>query len=672
MPKHRIRREFTVFVDNLPQNLDKFGLKGIFRRIGDVSDAYIPAKLGRSRKRFGFVRFWQELDAVRSIRKLNGSTVRGSRIWVSRARFGKGGFGISDVDMPKRERVPSARKEWSIKSSHADQVKRNQKDHEVTVTMVGDKNEVFIEWLRRSIICISSVQWDLDDLSQALDKTGCSKVRAISKSKFILTYHTSDQKDEALKNKGLLENWFQEVKNWDIYETCDSRRLWIEVFGVPPHGWTLENFERIASLWGKMICLETSIEDTIYFDSMKILIVSKSFQNVMGHIVLQIGDAGYNITVREAHCSININPVFTIPNESPPAIVSREVSGGKNQPVIHNDAPASKEVDSLMIGSNGNEFNSANLVGVLPVSSSPTIVRNSISGIVGAVNLDGEVALGVDVECGYRVGVVSMDDDKGGDEGIRSPLIQIKSTVPTEDERLGDKSAASSSSQTRTRTVSFSQGRFSEECVKNTNQFGAFNGSGGIKETPLIDEALQEGQTIPGSHIKVFNMEALETGEVQSKKVENNLDPPPGFEPLLSPSCVNSEETSIPPGFEGVSRLKINTIRGRSNLKRQSDYIGKRVTRSQLKLYNNLETRSKKMLKKSGYGLGGKEGSPCANVSVETSESIRNIAEEALEIGELLGLKVVSNRENAVKRITESLKNAKVSKCNRKECNRKE
>ena len=119
------RREFTVFVDNLPQNLDKYGLKGIFRRIGDVSDAYIPAKLGRSRKHFGFVRFWKELDVVRSIRKFNGSTVRGFRIRVFRARFGKGAFGVFDDVMPKRKRVLTARKEWSIKRPQADQVKFN-------------------------------------------------------------------------------------------------------------------------------------------------------------------------------------------------------------------------------------------------------------------------------------------------------------------------------------------------------------------------------------------------------------------------------------------------------------------------------------------------------------------------------------------------------------------
>jgi len=51
------RWRFTVFVDNLPQNLDRYGLKGIFQRAENVSDSYIPPKLGRLRKQFGFVGF---------------------------------------------------------------------------------------------------------------------------------------------------------------------------------------------------------------------------------------------------------------------------------------------------------------------------------------------------------------------------------------------------------------------------------------------------------------------------------------------------------------------------------------------------------------------------------------------------------------------------------------
>ena len=52
------RKEISLFINNLPTTLDKFGLKGIFYKAGRVNDVYIPeGKLAGSRKRYGFVRF---------------------------------------------------------------------------------------------------------------------------------------------------------------------------------------------------------------------------------------------------------------------------------------------------------------------------------------------------------------------------------------------------------------------------------------------------------------------------------------------------------------------------------------------------------------------------------------------------------------------------------------
>ena len=47
-----------------------------------------------------------------------------------------------------------------------------------------------------------------------------------------------------------------------------------------------------------------------------------------------------------------------------------------------------------------------------------------------------------------------------------------------------------------------------------------------------------------------------------------------------------------------------------------------------------------------------KEGCLREGDSAETTESMRKMAREALEIGEVLGIKVIGKRENALKRIT--------------------
>jgi len=85
------RQEFAAFVDNLPQQLDHYGLKGVFRKARNVSDVYILLKKARRRRKFGFVRFWNQGEAIRSVLLLNNSFVRGSKIHVSMAKYEKKG-----------------------------------------------------------------------------------------------------------------------------------------------------------------------------------------------------------------------------------------------------------------------------------------------------------------------------------------------------------------------------------------------------------------------------------------------------------------------------------------------------------------------------------------------------------------------------------------------------
>ena len=291
----------------------------------------------------------------------------------------------------------------------------------------GETNESFMEWLSRSIICTSSVSWDLEDLSQALAKVGCSRVRALTSSKFILTYQSSGQRDEALMNKDVLGNWFHEVKSWDIYEASESRRLWIEVVGVPPHGWSLKNFGSIASLWEKLICLESPIDDTVSFDSMRILIETGSLRDARGHVILQIGDAGYRIRVKEASFSFNINPMFIAPESSTP-ITANVLKEDSRQPVSHNEDAAFKDDANMMV--------SANSKGVLPDASSRTTARFSIHGTRGLVNLGNELALDADVERSYWRADANLENEQTRVEGKESTGIQNDSNSCKDDDRL--------------------------------------------------------------------------------------------------------------------------------------------------------------------------------------------------------------------------------------------
>ncbi|KAE9444696.1 hypothetical protein C3L33_23406, partial [Rhododendron williamsianum] len=78
----------SVYVDNLPYEMDKVWLHQLFRGYSEVVDVYIPNKRSfRFNTKFGFVRFKSRVEAERAVQNLNGILIRDYYIHVNLARF---------------------------------------------------------------------------------------------------------------------------------------------------------------------------------------------------------------------------------------------------------------------------------------------------------------------------------------------------------------------------------------------------------------------------------------------------------------------------------------------------------------------------------------------------------------------------------------------------------
>ncbi|XP_039015859.1 31 kDa ribonucleoprotein, chloroplastic-like [Hibiscus syriacus] len=78
---------FTLFIENLPENIywKRFG--SLFCTHGRVIDAFIPNKRNSKGLRFGFIRFATIEEARKEISEMNGSNIDGRKIRVSLAKF---------------------------------------------------------------------------------------------------------------------------------------------------------------------------------------------------------------------------------------------------------------------------------------------------------------------------------------------------------------------------------------------------------------------------------------------------------------------------------------------------------------------------------------------------------------------------------------------------------
>ncbi|KAH7847805.1 hypothetical protein Vadar_030444 [Vaccinium darrowii] len=78
----------SVYVDNLPFEMDIVWLSQLFRGFGEVVDVYIPKKRSsRFNTKFGFVRFNSKEEALRAVQALHGIRIRDFNIQVNLARY---------------------------------------------------------------------------------------------------------------------------------------------------------------------------------------------------------------------------------------------------------------------------------------------------------------------------------------------------------------------------------------------------------------------------------------------------------------------------------------------------------------------------------------------------------------------------------------------------------
>jgi len=554
-----------VFVRNLPEELDRFGLRGIFEKIGKVHDSYIPRRGTQWKgRRFGFVRFRQLRDATACIQRLNGTWVRGHKIHISMARprrinqsrWMRKGTNSRQVWLPKRSNTSlgtnnNAKQVWIPKMN--DQRRDNSKkirqrnEEEVRVPCLkGQPVEYHKEWLQRTLVCTSEIPRDVATIHSAISmRLGPSvKITALSSYKFLLTFLTVEDMRQTLSNLEDMKQWFGEIKQWGSAETCESRRVWLSIVGIPPHGWRWDNFKMTAALWGVPLCMNRSAKLTESFEVMKVLIVTKIMHRIEGEVLLHLDYEGYRVFVKE---------IDTV----------------------------SQDTHQMHRPEDNIEDNESNfeVPGFEDLADSEGIERNNGSHSQPLEEAEKMLNLDAKLNSNSTFEVVSAIKNDGQQEVEGS----------------------------RTKTASFSQNGYSEELAKISQ------------------------------HLK------RKSASLSHNQEESEVQEPPGFEKATS-----NQNTELNAKISNTQGQEAALKGERKTATRKS---GGLTVNSEGHLYQN--TRKSKQISNVSHSPTESEG---------TTDSMVQFAEDSLQIGELVGVRVVGHKKAAIARITDHLKQRKIQK----------
>ncbi|MED6161874.1 hypothetical protein PIB30_064852 [Stylosanthes scabra] len=234
-----------------------------------VKDVYVSNK-HRSRVTclFAFVRFEDAGDARRAIDRLYGGLWKGRKILVSmskyRRRYGRDAKGHAD-ESTRRKGVENdgynngntrTRKLWvevqraklaMVMLANRDEGKTKHKKREIIA--IGCETQQ--ERLKRSLLGVSVKPREFkmieEQIHRSWEGSGRVECRDIGPHRCLLTFDSVQTKEDAMAVSSLSSIFDEVIPHWD-FVWSRSRRVWVEVMGIPIHAWSMETFENIERI----------------------------------------------------------------------------------------------------------------------------------------------------------------------------------------------------------------------------------------------------------------------------------------------------------------------------------------------------------------------------------------------------------------------------------------
>ena len=166
-----------------------------------------------------------------------------------------------------------------------------------------------LEWLGQSLTCISDTPRDIDSIRSSINNTFQEKimVRDLGKFKFLLTMESKEMKEKLMTEEGeRLKQWFSSISDWAEEDVCKTRRLWLEIVGVPIQIWSEQNIRKIAENWGDVVYVEQDTSTLESFSSAKVVIDTLSMSPIEDEAILHVQGKGFRVSVFEARTEFTI------------------------------------------------------------------------------------------------------------------------------------------------------------------------------------------------------------------------------------------------------------------------------------------------------------------------------------------------------------------------------
>jgi hypothetical protein len=263
----RLDNETTsFFFTNFPADAKAMDLWAKFARFGRVGEVYIPNKLDKQGRRFGFVKFREVRNEAELLSRLGDIWVGTFKIRVNLPRFGrkeslkKPTGNTSEPRKGVEDRFRDGRPFAEVVTTSTEQQKEAWVPKPQNNTH-GVANEVVWEveaeaemtaLLKGAVVGFLTEPRDCLTIQQNLVMDGYQNIKVIplGHRKVLLTSKEDGDVQDLIGTVGWWCTWFEKFEDWSPELVSNHRTTWLRCFGVPLHAWGEALFRSIAFKFG--------------------------------------------------------------------------------------------------------------------------------------------------------------------------------------------------------------------------------------------------------------------------------------------------------------------------------------------------------------------------------------------------------------------------------------
>jgi hypothetical protein len=256
---HRLDQVATsFFFTNFPEDIKSVDLWPKFAHFGRVGEVYIPKKLDKQGRRFGFVKYRDVKDAKEQLRLISNIWVGSFKLRVNLPRFEKGSTRkveqkqatVPVEDVPESSNRTGAA-EIEGRSFKSALVVRPEAHNVVTEQVDRSKGEKIVD----------EVVWEVEVEAEALAKLNGAYVGFLSEHRdhcviqqnflmdgysniritplgylqVLISSSEAGEVHDLVGTVGWWCTWFDRFENWSPELVSNQRVVWLSCFGVPLH-----------------------------------------------------------------------------------------------------------------------------------------------------------------------------------------------------------------------------------------------------------------------------------------------------------------------------------------------------------------------------------------------------------------------------------------------------